>query len=167
MVWKCTKLYFCPKYHQSRISIETAHIFFILWPGFHWLFGHFWWYSRIFLATKFENHRWYSWNSEKKNWNFSVGRLGPRASAPALGPSRPPEKFQFIFLPSFMKPPMVSNFVAKKYSWNHQKWPNNQWNQVTKKNARFPFKTLIILVLSYFCPYDFFIICFFIIFWKC
>jgi len=25
------------KNHQSGISRETAHIFFILWPGFHWL----------------------------------------------------------------------------------------------------------------------------------
>ena len=32
-----------------------------------------------------------------------------------------------------MKQPVVYNFIAKKYSWNRQKWPNNQWNQATKK----------------------------------
>ena len=47
----------------------------------------------------------------KKKLSFSGAR-----STPALEPSRSPEKFQFIFLPSFMKPPMVSNFLPKKFS---------------------------------------------------
>ena len=29
----------------------------------------------------------------------------------------------------------------QKYSWNHQKFPRNEWNQVTKKKERFLFKT--------------------------
>ena len=50
---------------------------------------------------------------DKKNWIFSDTPLGPRASAPALGPSGVPEKFQFIFLSGFMKPPKVSIFAPK------------------------------------------------------
>ena len=45
--------------------------------------------------------------------------LGPPFVAsllsPALGPSGVPEKFQFIFLSGFMKPPKVSIFAPKKY----------------------------------------------------
>ena len=88
-----------------------------------------------FWQRKVEKHRWYLWNLVKKYCNFSEGRLGPRTAAPALGHIRPYEKFQFIFLPSFMKPPIVSIVFTKKTSWNQQKWPNNQWNQATKKCA--------------------------------
>ena len=104
------------------------------------------------------NHWWYSWNSVKKNWNFSGGRLGlwssvpasDPASAPALGPSRQPEKFSFSFLPNIMKPPMVSFFLAKKYSWNHQKWPNKSMKPGHKKIARFLYKTNPFLLLNLF-----------------
>ena len=65
---------------------------------------------------------------KKINWNFSGGRLGPRAGAEARGPSRPTEKFQFFFSEFHEYHLWFSNFVAKNIREYHQKWPNNQWN---------------------------------------
>ena len=72
---------------------NRAFFFFVTW--FHWLFGHFWWFHEYFLATKFETIGGFMKLGKKINWNFSGGRLGPRASAPAS------KSFNF-FLPSFM-----------------------------------------------------------------
>ena len=40
-----------------------------------------------YFGKKIFKPRWYSWSAKKKSWNHLGIRLGPRASAPALGPS--------------------------------------------------------------------------------
>ena len=80
-------------------------------------FGHFWWFHEYFLARKFETIGGFMKLGKKINWNFSGGRLGPRAGAEARGPSRPPEKFQFFFCRVSWIPPMVFKFCCQKYSW--------------------------------------------------
>ena len=107
------QLYSWPKYHQSGISMKTTHIFFILWAGFHWFFDDF-----SGIHGYFGRKNWKPWvvfmkPDKKINWKLSGATLGPRASAPALGPSAAPESFQFIFLSGFMKSPKVSIFLPK------------------------------------------------------
>ena len=111
------------------------------------------WYSLIFLMVSvvftdiFRRIKFKPWvvfmkPNKKKNWNLWGTPLGPRASAPALGPSGVPQRFQFIFLLGFMKPPKVSILSCEKYPWNHWNHQKYQWNQITKKkNAWFLFKT--------------------------
>ena len=50
--YESSQLNFCPKYQQRIISIETVHLFFILWVRFHDFFFNFWLYSQNFWHRK-------------------------------------------------------------------------------------------------------------------
>ena len=67
-----------------------------------------------------------------------------QTAAPALKSIRSHERFQYFFLPSFMKPPMVS---SNKNAWNHQKWPKINESMSQKKMRCFYLKPNNFLVL--------------------
>ena len=73
---------------------------------------------------------------------FVASLLSP-ASAQALGPSGVPEKFQFIFLSGFMKPPKVSIFAPKNIRETPETIKKINETRSQKKNAWFPIKTLL------------------------
>ena len=58
---------------------------------------------------------------------ISASRSAP-ASVPALGPSRPPEKFQFFFTEFQEYHLWFQIFLPKNIREYHQKGPNKQWN---------------------------------------
>ena len=104
---------------KQDFMVNHAYFFyFVTWISliFLMLSGVF---TDIFWEQKIENLGWYSWNQTKKIETSRAPRwaLGPPFVAsllsPALGPSGVPEKFQFIFLSGFMKPPKVSIFAPK------------------------------------------------------
>ena len=68
---------------------------------------------------------------------FVASLLSP-ASAQALGPSGVPEKFQFIFLSGFMKPPKVSIFAPKNIRETPENIKKINETRSQKKNAWFP-----------------------------
>ena len=100
--------------------MKTRHSFLFLWPGIHWFFGQFWWYSRILLAVNLETMVVFMKFGKKKaetNW----------ASAWALGPNQMPKWFQHFFWRSSWIPPWFQDFTAKSIREYHQNCPKNQW----------------------------------------
>ena len=130
---------------MSKISpkrdFNVNHAYFFLWPGFHWFFDGF-----SGIHGYFGRKNWKPWvvfmKPDKKNWNLSGTPLGPRASAPALGPSGDAREVSIYFFVGFHETTQGFNFSCQKYPWNHWNHQKNQWNQVTKKNAWFLFNSI-------------------------
>ena len=131
---KRVQLYSWPKYHQSGISMKTTHIFFILWPGFHWYFWWFQWYSRIFWQEKLKTlggiHE--TWQKKLKPLRHPAGPSSLRSALraplrPPLRPSGPARRlrgFNLFFCQVSWIPPKVFNFSCqniRENHWNHQK----------------------------------------------
>ena len=114
------QLHFWQKYHQSGISMETTHIFFILWPGIHWYFWWFQWYSRIFSQDKIENLGWYSWTLTKKKLNPLRHPAGPEGLRSGLrsGPraQRGAPEVSIYFFVRFHETTQGFNFILRKIS---------------------------------------------------
>ena len=123
---------------KPRIFFLFCDLVFIdIFDGFSGIHGYF---RRIKLKTLGGIHKTWKKNetSEAPRWARGPPLRPPlRASrsAPALGPSGVPQRFQFIFLSGFMKPPKVSILSCEKYPWNHWNHQKYQWNQVTKKKC--------------------------------
>ena len=97
------QLYFWPKYHQSEISMKTTHIFFILWPGFHWFFDGF-----SGIHGYFDSINWKPWVVFMKPDKKKMKPLRRPAG---------PEKFQFFFVWFHEYHPRFSIFCSQKYPW--------------------------------------------------
>ena len=84
------KKYDC--FTKARLQWKQR-IFFYFATWISWLFSHFWWCSRVFIA-------WNPWvvfiKLGKKMKPLGRSRSA-RTYAPALGPRRSPERFQFFF----------------------------------------------------------------------
>ena len=77
----------------------------------------------------------------KKSWNHFGMCLGPRASAPALGPKHMPKWFQLIFLPHFMKPPWFQDLLPKSIRETTKTAKKiNETRSQKKKMPGFPLK---------------------------
>ena len=112
---------FLSKISPREDFIRNHSYFFYFWTWISLIFLEFWLVFTNLLAGKFETLVVFMKFEKKKLkpiWRLGWA-LGPplrpplRASrsAPALGPSGVTEKFKFIFLSGFMKPPKVSIFA--------------------------------------------------------
>ena len=108
------------------------------------------WYSLIFwtvlvvftntFGSKSWNHGGIHEVRQKKSWNQLGICLGPRASAPALGPKQIPNWFQLIFLPNFMKPPWFQDLLPKSIRETTKTAKKISETRTQKKMPGFPLK---------------------------
>ena len=73
---------------------------------------------------------------------------GAEAGAEAWGPSLGTKWVSIFFDFRFSWNHPRFQVFMQKYSWNHQKLPKNEWNQVTKKKERLLFKTPLVVIFS-------------------
>ena len=120
----------------TKAGFQYKPLLFFLFFGLDFInyFWNFWWYSRIFCIKT-----WKPWvvfmkcGKSKILKPILVPRLGPRTSAPVLGPSLGTKWVSIFLIFALHETTQGFKFSCKNIRETTKNFQKNLWNQDTKK----------------------------------